>query len=165
MMQRRAARRIFHDFSHSTSDSALVTRLELLHLETRKRVDKVAIMYKVVNNLVDFCFYIGNSLAKQQNYYRSAAETPSTIFQDQCAPRLLLSFYDPTTDPQISCELLLRLVLTARTVRLPDLYCGILPGSWVYHIVIKKNNSSVLFSYQFVHWLKLTVTRPARTLL
>ena len=128
MEQGRGARCIFNDFSHSMNASALVTRLELLHLETRKRVDKVAIMYKVVNDLVDFCSYIGNSLAKQQNYYRSTAETPSTIFQDQCTPRLLLPFYDPTTDPQISCELLLRLVLTARAVRLPDLYCGYYPA-------------------------------------
>ena len=48
-----------HDFSHSTSGYALITRLELQQLETRRRVDKVSMMYKGVNNLVDIAFTPG----------------------------------------------------------------------------------------------------------
>ena len=46
MVQRRAARRIFYNFtfSHSTNVSALVTRLELQQLETRARVAEVSII-------------------------------------------------------------------------------------------------------------------------
>ena len=40
-----------------------------------------------------------NSSANQLNHQRSAAETPSTVFQDECTPQLLLSFCDPTVEP------------------------------------------------------------------
>ena len=53
IVQRRATRHIFHDFSHSTSASALITRLELQQLEAKRRADKVSMTYKVRNNLVD----------------------------------------------------------------------------------------------------------------
>ena len=128
MVQRRAARRIFHDFSHSTSASALVTRLELQRLETRKRVgkvsmmsetmqiliraarrlfhnlshstvDKVSMMSKVMNYMVDIAPTPGILSAKQQNRKRSAAETStSAIFQDKYTPQLFRPFCDPTVD-------------------------------------------------------------------
>ena len=53
MVQGRAARRICHGFSHSPSASVLITRLELQQVETRRRVDKVSMVYKVVNYLFD----------------------------------------------------------------------------------------------------------------
>ena len=59
MVQRTAAGHIFQDFSHSTCASVFVTRLELQQLETRRRVDKVSMMYKGVNNLVDIAFTPG----------------------------------------------------------------------------------------------------------
>ena len=50
MVQRRSARRICHDFSPTT---ALVNRLGLVTLETRRANNKAIMMYKVMNGLVE----------------------------------------------------------------------------------------------------------------
>ena len=52
--QRRAARRIMHDFSPSTSATELLNRLELPPLHLRRSVDKASLLYKVVNRQVDW---------------------------------------------------------------------------------------------------------------
>ena len=53
MVQRRAARRILHDFRPTTSASGLVARLELDPLKLRRTSSKATAMYKIVNGLVD----------------------------------------------------------------------------------------------------------------
>ena len=51
--QRRTARRIYQNFDRQTSGSTLVQRLELPTLKERRAIDKVAMVYKIVNNEVD----------------------------------------------------------------------------------------------------------------
>jgi len=53
MVQRRAARRILHDFRPTTSATAMVERLNLDPLQSRRTADKVCMMYKIMNNTVD----------------------------------------------------------------------------------------------------------------
>ena len=52
-VQRRAARRIMHDFRTTTSASELVSKLELDTLKLRRTAAKATTMYKVVNGLVE----------------------------------------------------------------------------------------------------------------
>ena len=52
-VQRRAARRIMHDFRPTTSASELVSKLELDTLKFRRTAAKATTMYKVVNGLVE----------------------------------------------------------------------------------------------------------------
>ena len=51
--QRRAARRILKDFDRETSATSLLNRLELEPLHQRRKVDKAAMVYRIVNDLVD----------------------------------------------------------------------------------------------------------------
>ena len=53
MTQRRAARRIYHDFSRKSSASAMVAKLQLEPLQARRKVSKVNMMYRIMNGLVD----------------------------------------------------------------------------------------------------------------
>ena len=53
MVQRRAARRILRDYRTTTSATALVNQLGLHQLETRRNNNKAALMYKIMNGLVD----------------------------------------------------------------------------------------------------------------
>ena len=53
MVQRRSARRILHDFSSTSSASALVAQLQLENLQSRRTSDRVSMMYKIINGLVD----------------------------------------------------------------------------------------------------------------
>jgi hypothetical protein len=53
LVQRRAARRILHDFSPRTSASALVRQLDLQTLSERRKIDKAAMLYKIINDQVD----------------------------------------------------------------------------------------------------------------
>ena len=53
MVQRRAARRILHDFQPTTSASALVAKLELDPLSLRRKSTKATMLYKITNSLVD----------------------------------------------------------------------------------------------------------------
>ena len=53
MVQRRLARRILHDFSSILSASSPVARLHLENLESRRTSDKVCMMCKIMNGLVD----------------------------------------------------------------------------------------------------------------
>ena len=53
MVQRRSARRILHDFSSTSSASALVAQLQLENLQSRRTSNRVNIMYKIINRLVD----------------------------------------------------------------------------------------------------------------
>jgi hypothetical protein len=52
-VQKRSARRIKHDFDRNTDSSALVQELGLQTLRERRRIDKVTVMHKILNNLVD----------------------------------------------------------------------------------------------------------------
>ena len=60
MVQRRSARRILHDFSPTTSASALVAQLQLENLQSGRTSDKVCMMYDLMNGLVNV-----NSAAKK----------------------------------------------------------------------------------------------------
>ena len=53
MVQRRAARRILHDFRRTSSASAMVARLQLEPLQARRKASKVTMMYRIINDLVD----------------------------------------------------------------------------------------------------------------
>ena len=53
MVQRRAARRITRDFSRDSSATALVASLGLPTLIQRRKQDKVALMYKILNDHLD----------------------------------------------------------------------------------------------------------------
>ena len=53
MVQRRAARRIYHDFSRKSSATAMVAKLQLEPLQARRKVSKVNMMYRIMNGLVD----------------------------------------------------------------------------------------------------------------
>ena len=53
MVQRRAARRIMHDFKPTTSASALVAKLDLDPLSLRRKSAKTMMLYKIHNGLVD----------------------------------------------------------------------------------------------------------------
>ena len=53
MVQRQSARRILHDFSPTSSASALVTKRQLEKLQSRRTSDKVCRMYMTMNGLVD----------------------------------------------------------------------------------------------------------------
>ena len=53
MTQRRAARRILENFIYKTSASALVAKLHLEPLQKRRAIDKVSMIYKIVNDHVD----------------------------------------------------------------------------------------------------------------
>ena len=53
-VQRRAARRITRDFRPTSSATALVARLNLQPLQERRHIDKAAMLYKIVNGLVNF---------------------------------------------------------------------------------------------------------------
>ena len=49
-LQRRAARRMYHDFSHKSRASAMVAKLQLEQLQARRKVSKVNMM---MNDLVE----------------------------------------------------------------------------------------------------------------
>ena len=51
--QRRAARRILNDFNRESSATALLKKLELESLQERRKIDKAAMVYRIVNDLVD----------------------------------------------------------------------------------------------------------------
>ena len=53
MTQRRAARRILEDYSTKSSASALVAKLHLDSLQQRRAIDKVSMIYKIINDHVD----------------------------------------------------------------------------------------------------------------
>ena len=53
MVQRRSARRIVHDFNSTSSVSALVAQLQLENLQSMRTSDRVSMMYKIINGLVD----------------------------------------------------------------------------------------------------------------
>ena len=53
VVQQRSARRILHDFSPTSSASVLVAQLQLENLQFLRTSDKVCIMYKIMNDLVD----------------------------------------------------------------------------------------------------------------
>ena len=53
MVQRRSARRILHDFSPTSSASALVAQLQRDNLQSRSTSDKVCMMYNIMNCLVE----------------------------------------------------------------------------------------------------------------
>ena len=53
MVQRRAARRIYHDFSRTSSASRMVAKLKLEPLQARRKYSKVTMMYRIINDLVD----------------------------------------------------------------------------------------------------------------
>ncbi|KAL8587797.1 hypothetical protein ACOMHN_021015 [Nucella lapillus] len=53
LVQRRAARRILHDFSPKSSATALVRKLGLQTLKDRRQIDKAALIYKIFHGLVD----------------------------------------------------------------------------------------------------------------
>ena len=53
MVQQQSARRILHDSSPTSSASALVTQRQLEKLQSRRTSDKVCMMYKIMNSLVD----------------------------------------------------------------------------------------------------------------
>ena len=53
MVQRRAARRMHHDFSPQTSASNLVDILGLERLETRRKRNKITTLFKVANRFLD----------------------------------------------------------------------------------------------------------------
>jgi hypothetical protein len=50
LVQRRAAWRILHDFSPRTSASALVRQLDLQTLSERRKIDKAAMLHKIIND-------------------------------------------------------------------------------------------------------------------
>ena len=52
MVQRRSDRRILHDFSCTSSASALVAQLQLENLQSRRTSDRVSMMYNIINGLV-----------------------------------------------------------------------------------------------------------------
>ena len=52
-VQRRSARRIFGDFSPTSSVTEMLKKLELPTLKQRRKVDKVAMVYKIKNNHID----------------------------------------------------------------------------------------------------------------
>ena len=52
-IQRQSARRIFQDFSYTTSASTLVSKLKLPTLEQRRNTAKATMIYKIMNGLVD----------------------------------------------------------------------------------------------------------------
>ena len=51
--QKRAARRILHNYDRQTSASGLVQKLNLTPLRQRRAIDKVTMVYKIVNSEVD----------------------------------------------------------------------------------------------------------------
>ena len=53
MVQRRSARRTFGDFSSTSSVTEMLKKLELTTLRQRRKIDKVAMVYKIKNNLID----------------------------------------------------------------------------------------------------------------
>ncbi|KAL8599837.1 hypothetical protein ACOMHN_038410 [Nucella lapillus] len=53
LVQRRAARRILHDFSPKSSATALVRKLGLQTLKDRRQIDKAALIYNIFHGLVD----------------------------------------------------------------------------------------------------------------
>ena len=52
-VQRRSARRIFGDFSPTSSVTEMLKKLELPTLKQRRKVDKVAMVYKIKHKLID----------------------------------------------------------------------------------------------------------------
>ena len=53
LVQRRFARRILSDFGRISSVTEMLKKLELPPLIQRRKIDKVAMVYKIKNNLID----------------------------------------------------------------------------------------------------------------
>ena len=53
LVQRRSARRIFGDFSPTSSVTEMLNKLELPTLKQRRKVDKKAMVYKIKHKLID----------------------------------------------------------------------------------------------------------------
>ena len=81
MVQRQSARRILHDFSPTSSASALVTQRQLEKLQSRRTSDKVCRMYMTMTGLVDVnsaegllehrnCCSKGHIYQRQVSYFR-----------------------------------------------------------------------------------------------
>ena len=52
-VQRRAARRIYHDFSYNASATELINKIQLQTIRERRTVSKATFMYKIMSDLVD----------------------------------------------------------------------------------------------------------------
>ena len=53
VVQRRSARRILNDFSPTSSVTEMLAKLELPTLKQRRKIDKVSMIFKIKNDLID----------------------------------------------------------------------------------------------------------------
>ena len=72
--QRRAARRILKDYDRTSSATALLEKLDLEPLQQRRKIDKAAMVFRIVNDIVDIPasahFQVSNrQLRGQQNKF------------------------------------------------------------------------------------------------
>ena len=101
MVQWRSACHILHDFSPTSRASAQVAQLQLKNLQSRRPSDKVCMMYKIMNGLVDV--NSAASLLKPKTTAPGGINTtsncPSPLLQNRHVPAVWLWNSVPTGTP------------------------------------------------------------------